>query len=310
MKSSPSNGHRPLVYIIILHFNNTADTISCLISCRKIMYENFRMLVVDNSGAEGSGFQQEETVDILQTGKNLGYAGGMNVGIRHALKEGAEYVWLLNNDTVVDGRCLDHMVRAAESDERVGMVGPKIYYLDKPDAIWYAGGEVALERGGLTSHIGKDIKDDGSYNERSVTEYVTGCSILTKRQMIEDVGLLDEKYFLYFEDADWSLRARQRGWKLIYEPNAKVWHKEGAQSEKAYSPRFIYYTLRNRLYFMKRFAPEYMLRCHLLQMRSVLFFIKMSFKKNMFAWVKTLGLAFRSYRDFFLYKRMGRSKAL
>ena len=301
------------VFIIILNWNGWEDTAGCVESCRKLTYPNFRTLVVDNCSTDGSEAtlrQRFPEVEIIQTGSNLGFAGGNNVGIRHVLAQGADYVWLLNNDTIVAPQCLSHMVQTAEADGQAGMVGSKIYYFHAPSTLWYAGGEVDLEKGGVSRHLGQDEIDEGDYDRPGKTGYITGCSILARRAMIEDVGLLEEAYFLYFEDADWSLRARQKGWKLLYQPAARVWHKEGAQTKKVYSNRFVYYILRNRFYFVRRFAPQKMLRCHLLQAKTALFFIKEALCRGFGAGLRTLRLVLTAYGDFFLRHRMGFKEGL
>jgi GT2 family glycosyltransferase len=202
------------------------------------------------------------------------------------------------------------LVEAAESNKNIGMVGSKIYYLNEPEIIWFAGGEIDLQRGGLSKHIGKECVDDGSYDRPGPTGYVTGCSILAKRSMIEEVGLLDDAYFLYFEDVDWSLSAKDKGWKLLYEPRAKLWHKEGAKTQQTCTHTFIYYSLRNRLYFMKRFAPHNMLRCHFLQLKMALYFTRCSLRQGMIECLRTLKIAYCSYRDFYAYKKMGQNTSL
>lgn len=299
------------VCIVILNWNGFKDTIKCLESCGELNYSNFRTLVVDNGSADGSEkIIREHFPDIpfIQTGKNLGFAGGNNVGIRHALEQGADYIWILNNDTVVDKTCLDFMIRAAEADPGIGMVGNKIYYHRNHGTIWYAGGTVDLEKGGLTHHIGKDCKDDGSFDMPGPTGYVTGCSVLVKKETVQDIGLLDENYFLYFEDVDWSLKARQKGWKLFYEPKAKLWHREGARREKNYSDKFIYYSIRNRLYLMKCFAHKKMWRCHFLHLKTMLYFVKSSLRQGPLTALRPFKLAALSYADFYLHKKMGMRK--
>jgi GT2 family glycosyltransferase len=298
----------PNVFIIVLNWNNANETLKCLESLRQLNYSNYQIIVIDNGSTDNSpeiirsSFPE---ITILETGENLGYAGGNNVGNRYAMGKGAEYVWILNNDTVVDNHCLEYMVQAAEADERIGMVGSKILFIDKPDTICYAGGRVYLNRGGLTWHIGSNHIDDGSFDKPMETEYITGCSVLAKREMIEDVGLLDENYFLYFEDADWSLRARQKGWKVFYEPKARLWHKQKDLFDADYIYRYLYYSFRNRLFFMKRFAPDKMFRCHFIQLFFLLVYLKNSLTKRTARFSKILKVVFQSYRDFYKYKKMG-----
>lgn len=295
------------VFIVILNWNGWEDTAKCVESCRELTYVNFHILVVDNGSTDGSETNLRKKfsdIDIIQTGRNLGFSGGNNVGIRRALEQDADFVWLLNNDTIVDPACLARMVQAMEAGDHVGMVGSKIYYHDSPDTLWFAGGEVDLEGGGLTRHIGKDEIDRGDYDTQKETAYLTGCSILARREMIDEIGLLEENYFLYFEDADWSLRAKQKGWKLMYQPEAILWHKEGAQTGKIHSEGFVYYFLRNRFFFIRRFAPKKMLSCHFLQIKTALFFIKEAFLRGGFGW-RTLQLVVAAYMDFFIKNRMG-----
>jgi hypothetical protein len=221
------------------------------------------------------------------------------------MEQGAEYIWLLNNDTIVDPQCLSVMTQSADADDRVGMVGSKIYYQHAPETIWYAGGVVDLDKGGMTRHIDQDKKDQQVDERACETGYITGCSLLARRAMIEEIGLLEEKYFLYLEDADWSLKARQKGWRLLYQPAAHLWHKEGSQTEKIYSERFIYYYLRNRFFFVRRFAPQNMFRCHILQIKTALFFIKQARDRKAGVFFRTLSLIMAAYADFFIRHRMG-----
>lgn len=297
----------PKVTIIVLNWNGADHTVACLAALTATTYANFDILAVDNGSSDDSVASIRSAfpnLRIIETGRNLGYAGGNNVGIKEALAQGAQYVWILNNDTVVQPDTLQRMVDAAERDESIGMVGSKVCYLDTPDIIWYAGGTVDLKCGG-TRHIGKDEPDRGQHDTPAETGYVTGCSMLVKRQVIEAIGLMDEAYFLYFEDVDWSLKARQAGWKLLYEPKAVLYHAEGAQDGKLYSDRFIYYTLRNRLYFMKRFAPRNLLDCHVMQLKMALYFGKSGLNTGLKGGLRALALALEAYSDRYLRQRMG-----
>lgn len=299
------------VYIIILNWNDWQTTAECVESCRKLTYPDFCILVVDNGSSDDSEARLRERIpdlEILQAGSNLGFAGGNNVGIHRAMQEQADFVWLLNNDTIVDAECLAKMLQAAVKDDRIGMVGSKIYYHHAPDTLWFCGGEIDLAGGGQTHHFGKDEQDRATFDEQQETGYITGCSILARRQMIEEIGLLEEAYFLYYEDADWCLRARQKGWRLVYQPEARLWHKEGAQVKKVYSDRFIYYFLRNRFFFVRRFAPQNMFRCHILQIKTALFFIKQA--QSTGAFFRALSLILSAYVDYFFRIRMGHKEGL
>lgn len=252
----------PLVYIILLNWNGYRDTVAAVESCCKLSYPNARILIVDNASSDGSenAFRQVlPACEVLQAGSNLGFAGGNNVGIRHALAQGADYVWLLNNDTVVAPDALSTLITIAEQDASVGIVGSKILYYDHKDLLWFAGAVLDPERPHRPAHIGLNEKDRGQYDAVRETGYVTGCSLLVRKETLEQVGLLDDDLFLYFEDVDWSARAKTAGWKLMYCPQSVVYHKVSASTGGAASPALLYYTSRNRLYFVKRNFPNKLL---------------------------------------------------
>jgi len=190
---------------------------------------------------------------LIQTEENLGFAGGNNLGIRFALENGADYVWLLNNDTVVDPNALTSLVKAAERIANCGIAGSKILYYEAPTIIDHAGVVVRPWQGRFL-HIGSDKPDAAHFNVLTRIEYVDGCSMLVKKQLVEEIGLLDESYFLYHEDADWCIRARRHGWKIIYVPSSKVYHKK-SRSTHNIRPLKTYYCARNSLRFMFHYYP-------------------------------------------------------
>lgn len=246
------------VYIVLLNWNGWRDTIACVESCLALLYPRFRIIIVDNGSTDGSEAILRERfpgIELIQTGANLGFAGGNNVGIRYALEQGADYVWLLNNDTVVDAAALSALVQTAEGDAAIGMVGSKILYHDNPRLLWYAGAVLDPGRPYATHHRGLNEEDLGQYDAECVTGYITGCSLLARKEMAAAVGLLDAGLFLYFEDVDWSARATAAGWKLIYCPGSLVYHKVSLSVGGAASPMLLYYTARNRLYFTMRNFP-------------------------------------------------------
>ncbi len=239
----------PLVYVIVLNYNGKADTLECLRSLAGVSYPDFRILVVDNASADSSveAIKQDfPRLDVLQNNENLGFAGGNNVGIRYALEQGADYVFLLNNDTVVDPGVLTELVKVGESDQAVGIIGSLIYYLHRPQEVWFASGKIYWPAG-TTRHL--TTIPDGL---REV-DFITGCALMIKKQALEKVGSLDPDFFLYYEDTDWSVRVKKAGFKLVVAPASVVWHKEmGAQGGR--SPGHEYYVTRNNLLFMKRHA--------------------------------------------------------
>jgi len=243
----------PHVLIVVLNWNGLADTLACLESMRRLEYPAYEVLVVDNGSSDGSPAAIRERfpdVTLIETGENLGFAGGNNVGIRHALEIGADYVLLLNNDTEVSPDFLSRLVEAAEADSQVGMAGPTIYYYDRPEVIWSAGGEIDWRRG-CTRMVGLDERDDGQFGgaPREV-DFITGCAVLVRATALRQAGLLDERFFMYYEEVEWCVRTRRAGFRIVHVPQAHIWHKI-APSAQSDSPRVHYYMTRNRLLFLK-----------------------------------------------------------
>jgi GT2 family glycosyltransferase len=211
---------------------------------------------VDNGSTDGS----EELlrhhlpdIEIIQSDANLGFAGGNNVGIRPALEIGAEYVWLLNNDAVADPQALTMLVNALENDPLAGMAGSKIYYHNDPRRIWFAGG--IWEKGKLLlRHRGAHQIDEGQFDEPCTVGSVSGCSMLVGAKTIAKVGMMNEEYFLYWEDTEWCARAQEHGRNVLFTPASLVWHKVSSSAEMGSFSQFYYFT-RNGIYFLRRHDP-------------------------------------------------------
>jgi GT2 family glycosyltransferase len=247
----------PLVFLVVLNWNGFEDTVECLESCRAISYPRLRLLVVDNGSVDGSEEKLRERfpdVELVQTGRNLGFAGGNNVGIRRALEQNAEYVLLLNNDTVVDEGFVAALVRTAQSDAAIGMLCPKIYRFDPPDVLWYAGGYI-IEWLGWGKHRGDGVRDVGQFDTVEEINRPTGCALMVSSALCDRVGLLGEEYFLYCEDLDWGLRARKSGFKVVYDPGSRVWHKVSRSTTGSRSSVVLYYYVRNLLLCLDRNRP-------------------------------------------------------
>jgi len=243
----------PRVTIIVLNWNGLADTLECLESLASLDYPNYEVVVVDNGSTDGAVSVIRERcpgVTIVENGENLGYAGGNNVGLRHAMAQGADYALLLNNDTVVDPAFLGILVNAAEAEPAVGIAGPTIYYYERPDVIWSAGGAIDWQRGS-TWMVGLDEQDKGQFGaEPRPVDFVTGCAMLVRRAVLERAGLLDERFFAYYEEAEWCVRAARAGFQVMHVPMAHIWHKISPAAQ-ADSPLVHYYMTRNRLLFLK-----------------------------------------------------------
>jgi len=251
----------PCVYIIVLNWNNRQATLECLNSLRDLQYSNYHVVVVDNSSTDGSAHAVRTSfpdVHLVQTGENLGYAGGNNAGIRFALAQGADYVWLLNNDTVVAPDALHALVKTARADPRIAFAGSKIYFHDQPDRLWYAGATIELEAGGRAVHLGCGQVDTGQFDATTDVGYVTGCSLLASRTAIDVLGPLPEEYFLYFEETDWNVAAHRKGFRTVLAPGSRVWHRYDLAKE--HHPRYMYYTSRNRIRLVQKYAPRHVLQ--------------------------------------------------
>lgn len=210
-----------LVYIILLNWNGWQDTLKCMASLDRLEYPNYQVLVVDNRSTDDSVARIRSAhpdVPIIQTEENLGFSGGNNVGVRRALEQGAEYIWLLNNDTIVDSRSLTAMVELAEEDPTIGAVGSVLYHMDEPKEVQNWGGGMVNTRWGLTRYYKSRIREE-------LLHFITGASLLIRREVLDDIGLLDETFFMYWEDADFGLRLRKANWRLAVAEDSHVCHK-------------------------------------------------------------------------------------
>lgn len=254
----------PRVMILILNWNGLDDTLACLTSLAELDYPDREVVVVDNGSTDGSVRAIQERfpeITVIENEENLGFAGGNNVGLRHALERDVGYALLLNNDTEVAPDFLRRLVDVAEGNPAFGIAGPMIYYYDQPDVIWSAGGTIDWRRG-ETRMIGLNEQDTGQFGlEPRPVDFVTGCALLVKMELLEEIGLLDERFFSYYEEAEWCVRARQASFKIWHVPQAKVWHKIPLDARDS-SPVVHYYMVRNQLLFLKATgAPWRAWRC-------------------------------------------------
>ena len=257
----------PHVAIIVLNWNNAIDTLACLDSLEMIKYPAYSVLVVDNGSTDDSVAQIKAAlprIEILETGENLGYAGGNNVGIRHALAQGADYVCMLNNDVTVAPDFLSELVQVAEADPRAGLLGPKVLQREAPSRLQSAG---MVSTGiGRWQLRGLGELDEGQYDHLGRVAVLSGCALLASRRTIESVGLLDERFYLYDEDIDWCLRCQEKGYQNRLVSTSRVYHR--SNEERAGSrPLMTYYINRNRHLLCQRhgFATAARLRLYLQQ---------------------------------------------
>jgi len=244
-----------------LNWNGKEDTIDCLKSLKNITYPNYEVIVIDNASTDGSVEEFQELVDIklIVNKENLGYSKGNNVGIQYAINNKADYVLILNNDTVVDPHFLSELVKIANSNEKIGILGPKTYYVDPSNMIYYAGGKINWYTG-QPKHIGQKKVDKGQYDQISNVDFIAGSCMLIKKEVIEQIGLLPNDYFLLWEDIDYSVKANRNGFELVYVPDSKIWHKESA-SIKTIKHRRLFFSARNRLIFHKKYASRLQYFC-------------------------------------------------
>jgi GT2 family glycosyltransferase len=242
----------PKIAIVILNWNGLSDTLECLESLKTIVYPNYVIVIIDN-GSKGNDAEiiREKFGDficVIEEEKNLGFVSGCNEGIQWALCSGADYILLLNNDTVVDSSFLIELVKVAQSNIQIGIVGPKICYYEQPNKIWFAGGKINFWTG-ITHFIGRDEFDYGRFDCIKEVDFVSGAALLIKKETIRGIGLLNELYFAYYEETEWCTKAKRAGFKVVYVPNARIWHKTYMRKTSEIE---IYYTTRNRFIFMKR----------------------------------------------------------
>jgi GT2 family glycosyltransferase len=269
----------PSVVVILLNYNRVQDTVECILSLKSCTYQNLDIIVVDNGSKDGS----EETIrnkfhdiEIIQTGSNLGFCRGNNIGIQTALKRNPKYILLLNNDTLIEPDFLEPMVSAMEHNENAAAAGGTICYYPDKQKIWYAGGKFKYWRASsISNYSGKNIDSIRNLHEQKVT-FITGCMMLVRAQMFTSLGCLDEQYFMYFEDAEFSLRLIEAGKDLVYAPQSRIYHKIQNRSDQ---PLPMYFTVRNRLLLI-HMATHGLRRIIAKGYFFAAFFIKMMFLKN------------------------------
>jgi GT2 family glycosyltransferase len=249
----------PKILIIILNWNGKEDTLECLESTIKIDYDNYEIVVVDNGSTDDSVKSIREKypqLKLIENKANLGYAEGNNVGIRYALSENADYILLLNNDTIVDKNLLTNFIEASQAYPQAGILGAKIYYFNTPDKIWFAGGTWKIDKAD-SQHIGvNQIEDNVSWNDIKEIDYACGCALLIKAEVVQKIGLLDSRFFLLWEEVDWCYRSKKLGYQCLIVPSAIVWHKISASFVGGQGKSMQQYFMeRNRLLCMEKHLP-------------------------------------------------------
>lgn len=246
----------PLVSIITVNYDHPDVTAQLLTSLQAVTYPNIEVIVVDNASPHRGVDElipRFPSVHFLKSPQNLGFAGGNNLGLQRA---GGKYLLFLNNDTEVEPDFLQPLVECLETKPNAGMVSPKIKFFHEENLIQYAGSSEINPYTGRGHFQGNRQTDQGQFDSTVPTPFVHGAAMLVSRRVLDAIGPMDERYFLYYEELDWCARARREGFSTWYVGASVVWHKESVSTGKQ-SPMKLYYQTRNRLYYMRRNVPPF-----------------------------------------------------
>lgn len=280
----------PDISIIIVSYNSNQLTLECLRSLQKLSNAGAQLHVIVVDNASSDPFKVPDAIDkslhceVLRSDANLGFTGGNNLGIHHAIeKYDSDYVLLLNNDTTVAPNLITALISRMEADDQCGIVVPKIYFAagrefhaqsyskaDRGNVIWYAGGSIDwLNLNAF--HRGVDEVDRGQFQTQTESDFATGCCLMIRREVLEKIGLLDKKYFVYLEDVDWSIKAKRYGYTIGYVDDTHVWHVNAGSSQGSGSALHQYYQARNALLFFFTYGDfRVRLQCFKLLLRYLL----------------------------------------
>jgi len=286
------------IAIVVLNWNGADDTLACLDSLSALTYPNFNVVVVDNGSTDDSlarlrPYTAPYPLTLLETGRNLGYAGGNNVGTQHALDHGAEFVLVLNNDTTIAPDLLERLLESAQRNPDAGVFSARILYFDEPEKVWFDGARwnpssLRLEWPGQ----GADESSLGTTDHE--TDYACGAALFFRSEVARQIGLLDESFFLVWEEVDWGFRARKAGWRNLVVPAARVWHKIGVSFGSESSPLRTYFSIRNELLWFSRHASfSARLRLWVKNLRRLT--PKFYISSGPSPWVKRLSWALQDY---------------
>jgi GT2 family glycosyltransferase len=269
----------PFVSLITINFNQPQITCEFLRSLKQLTYKNYEVIVIDNASAEDPTTiitHEFPSVRFYRTKKNLGFAGGNNVGIKLAK---GDFFFIVNNDTVVtDTNLIEKLIEPFYRDSSIGMVSPKIRYFYHPNVIQFAGYNKINSFTGRNSQVGDREDDKGQYNTSGYTHYANGAAMMVKKEVVEKVGVFTNHFFLMYEELDWSAQTVKRGYKIYYQAEVYLLHKESMSVGKT-SPLKVYYNNRNRIMFMRRNTTAFELTCFLV------YLILLTVPKNVFVFL-------------------------
>lgn len=289
----------PKISIVLLNYNNYEDTFTCVESLQQVRYPNFDVIIVDNKSTNGSLEKlyrlKSDNIQIVDSGKNGGFAFGNNIGIKIANEEGAEYVLLLNNDTIVTENFLDKLLECFLYEENVGIATCRIMYNSERDKVWYAGGTIDWNN---LRAIHREINGD-VYRSKGMenVEFSSGCCMMISRECLKKIGGLPEDYFMYYEDLDYCVKAKEAGYKIVYNPEGVIYHCVSSSGGGAESAFVIEWTNRSRRklyrkykkYIRKLYRPFVCAKC---EIRTIL---KIILKHKNF--VEAMQAYIRSYQS-------------
>jgi len=286
------------IAIVILNWNGYEDTSECIISLQNITYDNYKIIIVDNGSRQDDFLLLKKNfpeIEVIRSESNLGFTGGNNLGIEYAMKMHPDCFLLLNNDTIVEPNFIQPLLDVFEKEKDAGITAPQINYFYEPKKIWTEGGNISLVRGSgfaYSDRIESKIKPDN----KSVT-FVSGCCMLIKKEVLEKIGLFDDNFFLYVEDADLCFRTIKADFKIFVSNNSRIFHKVSSSTNESLSQLPLYYVTRNRLYFAKKnFGYSYFIT-----FIYILFsMITKSVKWFISSESKNVQVVFRAFKDFVL----------
>lgn len=253
------NYDSPSVFIIIVNWNNCSDTVECIKSLLRTRYKNKKIIVIDNGSTDGSVEYLSEWIKdnrcgdlltIIPLKENTGFGGANNKGIRHALENNADFILLINNDTVTTEDFLDELIKTAITNRRIGILGCRIHYYKDKSKVWFSGGKIDFLRGAF-------YHDEVLCSGLRESDFITGCLMHIPSSVFRIAGLFDETYFLNVEDIDFSWRVKKAGYVLMLDCDAIIYHKVSASIGGLYSAKNQNYFHRNRMIFFKKILPGY-----------------------------------------------------
>lgn len=286
------------VGIVIVNYNGAKFQNECIASILESDYDNYSIIVVDNASTDNSVELLSEFKDdrliVIRLEENCGVAKGNNVGIQKSLELGCTHSLLLNNDTVVEKSFLSSMLACGED-----IVSPKIYYYGT-NKIWYCGGKFQRIKG-TAKHLNYRIEDNGQLKSRYY-EYAPTCCLLIKNEVFRNIGMIDENYFLYFDDTDFCYRAKLNGYKIWVDVNSVIYHKVGFSTGGDTSPVMVYYLNRNRFYYVNKFKLGFLTKLFCYTSRR-LKILESKIKKTDDAYY--IQLAINDYKNGKMFRRDG-----